>query len=98
MGLLDFAFLFLACGAATFPLTIVLLRGVVSVAAPSRATPRFHDALDKATGWSVAAWIAGVLIFYAALVLIERQKPCEDQRTNQLTAACKKYLIELKPK
>ena len=96
MSPLGIVLLYLACGAATFPLTIMLVRAVVSVAAPSRATPRFHDTLDKATGWSLAAWILGVLIFYASLVLLERQRPCTEQRTNQLTAECKDYLRNLK--
>lgn len=95
MSPLSIVLLFLACGAATFPLTILLVRGVVSVAAPARATPRFHARLDTAIGLSVAVWIVGVLIFYASTVLIERQRPCEEQRTNQLTAACKAYLESL---
>ena len=38
---------------------------------------------------SPAAWILGVFVFYWSAVLIERQKPCNDQRTNQLTTECK---------
>ncbi len=92
MGVLTVFLLYLACGAATFPLTIMLVRGAVSVAAPLRATPAFHQWLDNATGWSITAWILGVFVFYATAVLLERQKPCDDQRTNQLTYECKKYL------
>ena len=55
MSPLGVVLLFLACGAATFPLTILLVRGVVAVAAPARATPRFHARLDTATGLSLAA-------------------------------------------
>ena len=39
--------------------------------------------------WSITAWILGVFVFYWSAVLIERQKPCNDQRTNQLTTECK---------
>lgn len=92
MDALTVFLLYLACGAATFPLTIMLVRGVVSVAAPARATPAFHQRLDNATGWSIAVWILGVFVFYATAILLERQKPCEEQRTNQLTYECKKFL------
>jgi hypothetical protein len=96
MDALTVFLLYLACGAATFPLTIMLVRGVVSVAAPARATPAFHQRLDNATGWSITVWILGVFVFYATAILMERQKPCEEQRTNQLTYECKKYLGALK--
>jgi hypothetical protein len=92
MDALTVFLLYLACGAATFPLTILLVRGVVSVAAPGRATPAFHQRLDNATGWSITVWILGVFVFYATAILMERQKPCEEQRTNQLTYECKKFL------
>lgn len=96
MGVLTVFLLYLACGAATFPLTIMLIRGAVSVAVPSRATPAFHRRLDSAMGWSITVWILGVFVFYASAILIERQKPCEDQRTNQLTYECKKFLGAIK--
>ena len=96
MNALTVFLLYLACGAATFPLTIMLVRGVVSVAAPARATPAFHQRLDNATGWSITVWILGVFVFYATAILMERQKPCEEQRTNQLTYECKKFLGAIK--
>ena len=96
MDALTVFLLCLASGAATFPLTIMLLRGVVSVAAPARATPAFHQRLDNATGWSITVWILCVFVFYATAILMERQKPCEEQRTNQLIYECKKYLGALK--
>lgn len=96
MSALTIFLLYLASGVATFPLTIVLVRGAVSVAAPSRATPAFHRGLDNAMSWSITAWILGVFVFYATAVLIERQKPCDDQMTNQLTYECKKYLGAIK--
>ena len=96
MDALTVFLLYMACGAATFPLTIMLVRGVVSVAAPARATPAFHQRLDNATGWSITVWILGVFVFYATAILMERQKPCEEQRTNQLTYECKKFLGAIK--
>ena len=96
MDALTVFLLYLASGAATFPLTIMLVRGVVSVAAPTRATPAFHQRLDNATGWSITVWILGVFVFYATAILMERQKPCDDQRTNQLTYECKKFLGAIK--
>lgn len=96
MAVLTVILLYLACGVATFPLTILLIRGVVSVAAPSRATPALHRHLDNAMGWSITAWILGVFVFYAAAILIEWRKPCDEQRTNQLTYECKKFLGAIK--
>ena len=90
--MLNVVLLYLACGAATFPLTIMAVRAAVSVAAPARATPDFHQRLDNAMGWSITAWILGVFVFYAVAILIERQKPCDEQMTNQLTYECKKAL------
>lgn len=96
MAVLKVLLLYLACGAATFPITISLLRGAVSLTAPSRATPTFHRRLDSAMGWSITAWILGVFVFYAVAILIERQKPCDEQMTNQLTYECKKALGAIK--
>ncbi len=84
--------LYLACGIATFPLTILLVRGAVMLLSPARATTAFHTRMDRATATSVAVWILGALLFYAAMVALEWRKPCDDQRTNQLTAYCKKKL------
>lgn len=92
LGVLGVVALYIACGAATFPLTIALIRSVVSVAAPARATPAFHERMDRATGWLLAGWIVAMLLFYFGAVLLEHRKPCDDQRTNQLTTACKKKL------
>lgn len=96
MSALNVVLLYLACGAATFPLTILLIRGAVSVAAPARATAGFHQRLDNAMGWSITVWILGVFVFYATAILMERQKPCDEQRTNQLTYECKKFLGAIK--
>jgi hypothetical protein len=92
LGPLGILALYIACGAATFPLTIALIRGVVSVAAPARATPAFHQRLDRATAWSFGGWIILMLLLYYGAVLLEHRKPCDDQRTNQLTTFCKKKL------
>lgn len=92
LGPVGLVLLYLACGALTFPLTIGLVRAVVRVAAPARATPAFHDRLDRTLAGLIVAWILGVLIAYAVLVLIEHQRPCTDQRTNQLTDECKRKL------
>lgn len=92
LGFIGIAILYVACGAITIPLTIALIRGVVSVAAPARATPAFHERLDRATAWLFGGWIVAMLLVYYGAVLLEHRKPCDDQRTNQLTTACKKKL------
>jgi hypothetical protein len=37
-------------------------------------------------------WLLGALVFYAIALQIERQKPCDDQHTNQLTPECRRML------
>lgn len=86
-GVFSYVVLFVACGAATIPLTL----GIAKVIAGASWSQR----LDRALSWSMTVWILGVMIFYAAMVLIERQRPCEMQRTNQITDACKAYLDSL---
>ena len=38
---------------------------------------------------SVFVWIMGGIAFYFCALALEHQKPCADQRTNQLTEACR---------
>ena len=87
LGPLDYVLLFVACGAATIPLTLIVIRAI--------AGPSWADRLDKALSWSMTSWILGVMVFYAGMVLLERQRPCEMQRTNQITQACKDYFDSL---
>ena len=86
-GVFGYVVLFVACGAATIPLTLGIVRMIAGASWSQR--------LDRALAWSMTVWILGVMIFYAAMVLIERQRPCEMQRTNQITDACKAYLDSL---
>jgi hypothetical protein len=86
-GLFGYVALFVACGAATIPLTLGIVRMVAGASWSQR--------LERALSWSMTVWILGVMIFYAGMVLIERQRPCELQRTNQITDACKAYLDSL---
>jgi hypothetical protein len=85
---------FLAGGAATFPLTLsafYLGRSLRDEGGDRRAI------LERALSVSMAIWIVGALVFYAAAVQIERRKPCIEQHTNQLTAFCKKELGSVEP-
>ena len=92
---------FLACGAATFPLTlsaVYLVRSLRSRGATSGgAATESGVGLEHALTVSLVIWIAGALVFYAIAVHIERRKPCIEQHTNQLTAACKKELGSVEP-
>lgn len=83
---------FLACGAATFPLVLVLVRLVASVAPDSDLSRRIERSYEPALSLSLVVWIVGALIFYVIALHIERKKPCPDQHTNQLTAQCRKEL------
>ncbi|MGD9878828.1 MAG: hypothetical protein AB7F22_10090 [Reyranella sp.] len=83
---------FLACGAATFPLGLVLVRWIASLAPNASLSRRIERAYEPALSLSLVIWILGALIFYVVALHIERQKPCTDQHTNQLTAECRKEL------
>jgi hypothetical protein len=81
---------FLACGAATFPLSLVALRYAASLAPGSRLSRRIGSGFETALSLSFVIWLAGALVFYVVALELERQKPCDDQHTNQLTAECRK--------
>ncbi len=84
--------IYLACGAATFPLSIVVLRFIVSLSAPNGEAREIDNVFDRAIDVSVFLWIVGGLVFYFCAAHIERRKPCGEQRTNQLTAECRRQL------
>lgn len=84
--------IYLACGAATLPLSIVALRFIVSLSAPNGEAREIDRVFDRAIDVSVFLWIVGGLVFYFCAAHIERRKPCGEQRTNQLTADCRRQL------
>lgn len=92
MTLGELTLIYLACGAATLPLSIVALRVVVSLSAPTGELPAVDRVFDRAVDVSVFLWIVGGLGFYFCAAHIERRKPCADQRTNQLTIECRRQL------
>ena len=92
MTLGELTLIYLACGAATLPLSIVVLRFVVSLSAPNGESREIDGVFDRAIDVSVFLWIVGGLSFYFCAAHIERRKPCADQRTNQLTAECRRQL------
>lgn len=89
MTLGELTLIFLACGAATLPLSIVTLRFVVSLSAPNGESGEVVRVFDRAIDLSVFIWIVGGLSFYFCALTLEHQKPCTEQRTNQLTAECR---------
>jgi len=89
MTLGELTLVFLACGAATLPLSIVVLRFVVSLSAPNGESVDVVRVFDRAIDFSVFVWIVGGIAFYFCALALEHQKPCADQRTNQLTQACR---------
>ncbi len=92
MTLGDLTLIYLACGAATLPLSIVALRFVVSLSATNGESREVDHVFDRAIDLSVFLWIVGGLAFYFCAAHIERRKPCGEQRTNQLTAECRRQL------
>ncbi|MSP74496.1 MAG: hypothetical protein EXR12_00025 [Rhodospirillaceae bacterium] len=84
--------IYLACGAATLPLSIVVLRVIVSLSAPNGEAREIDRVFDRAIDVSVFLWIVGGLVFYFCAAHIERRKPCGEQRTNQLTTECRRQL------
>ena len=81
---------FLACGAATFPLTLIAVRAITSLSPTGRVAQKVDNTFEKALTISFMVWIVGAMVFYAIALEIERQKPCAQQHTNQLTAECRK--------
>ena len=92
MTLGDLTLIYLACGAATLPLSIVVLRFIVSLSAPNGEAREIDHVFDRAIDVSVFLWIVGGLAFYFCAAHIERRKPCGEQRTNQLTTECRRQL------
>lgn len=81
---------FLACGAATFPLTLIALRVVASLSPSGRVARKFSDSFEKALTISILVWLLGAFTFYGIALYLERQRYCNDQRTNQLTYECRR--------
>ncbi len=84
--------IYLACGAATLPLSIVALRLMAQLSTPKGEPPQVDGVFDRAIDISVFLWIVGGMAFYFCSAHIERRKPCSEQRTNQLTAECRRQL------
>ncbi len=80
---------FLACGAATFPLTLIVLRLLAGLSASGRLARRIDASFEKALTISFIVWILGAFAFYIVALHLERQKQCADQRTTQLTYECR---------
>lgn len=81
---------FLACGAATFPLTLIALRVLAGLSASGRLARRIDASFEKALTISFIVWLVGAFAFYIVALHIERQKQCVDQRTTQLTYECRR--------
>ncbi len=92
MTLGELTLIYLACGAVTLPLSIVVLRFFVSLSAPHGEQSEVKGLFDRALDVSVAAWIAGGMAFYFWAAHVERQRPCAEQRTTQLTNDCRRQL------
>jgi ATP/ADP translocase len=81
---------FLACGVATFPLTLIAMRVVASLSPGSRVARKLDDTFETALTVSIIVWLMGAFVFYGVSLYIERQNDCADQRTTQLTYECRK--------
>ena len=63
---------FLACGAATFPLTLMAVRYAASLSPASALSQRIGRGFETALSLSFVIWIVGALVFYA-VALVERR-------------------------
>jgi uncharacterized paraquat-inducible protein A len=81
---------FLACGVATFPLTLIAMRVVASLAPGGRIARKLDDTFEAALTVSIMVWLLGAFVFYGVSLYFERQRDCSDQRTTQLTYECRK--------
>lgn len=89
MTLQDLALLYFACGAATFPITLTVLRYAASLSPAGRLSQKIGNAFETALSLSIVLWMVGAMTFYAIALHIERKKPCDQQHTNQLTGYCR---------
>jgi hypothetical protein len=92
MSVENLSLFFIACGAATFPLTLMAVRFIASLSPAGRIAQKIDNIFEKALTASIIIWIVGALVFYSVALHIERQKPCLEQHTNQLTPECRKQL------
>jgi len=92
MSVKELLLYFLACGAVTFPLTLIALNVAASLRPAGSWSQEIGGVFETALSLSLVIWIVGALIFYVTALHIERQKPCDEQHTNQLTVQCKKEL------
>jgi hypothetical protein len=83
---------YLACGMATFPLTLLAVSYVASLSSAGAMSRKIGSSFEAAFSLSLVIWIVGALAFYAIALHLERQKPCDQQHTNQLTEPCRKLL------
>ena len=81
---------FLACGVATFPLTLIAMRVVASLSPGSRVARKLDETFETALTVSIIVWVLGAFVFYGVALYMERQKDCADQRTTQLIYECRK--------
>jgi hypothetical protein len=81
---------FLACGVATFPLTLIAMRVAASLAPGGRIARKLDDTFEAALTVSIMIWLLGAFVFYGVSLYMERQRDCSDQRTTQLTYECRK--------
>lgn len=86
----QFLLYFLACGVATFPLTLIGMRVVAALSPGSRIARKLDDTFEAALTISIVVWLLGAFVFYAAALYFERKSDCADQRTTQLTYECRK--------
>ena len=83
---------FLACGAGTFPLALMAVRLIAALSPASDFSQKVGRGYETALSLSLVIWAVGALVFYVIALEIERQKPCDQQHTNQLTAPGRKML------
>ena len=86
----DLLLYFLACGVATFPLTLIAMRVVASLAPGGRIARKLDETFEAALTISLVVWVLGAFAFYGVALYIERQSDCAEQRTTQLTYECRK--------
>lgn len=86
----QFLLYFVACGVATFPLTLIGMRIAAALSPDSRIARKLDDTFEAALTISIVVWLLGAFVFYAVALYIERKSDCVDQRTTQLTYECRK--------
>ena len=80
---------FLACGVATFPLTLIAMRVVASLSPGGRIARKLDDTFETALTVSIMIWLLGAFVFYGVTLYMSarRTAPTSGRPSSPTSAA-----------